>query len=129
MPSEKTPMDLIFHKSGTQIKEACQGRIDQLQQRLDRRMESLEAFADDRPRLLGFLVRSSYRNWGHGEGPSRLVGEGEISSEEIEEMDQLCRRISELQAEIQKLNVIVHHLASDAEVELSYRELVEFGFA
>ena len=122
-------MKVVFKKSGREIQAAIENRISGLQSRLNKRNQSLDALLDDRTKLRSYLVRSSTRNYGHGGGGEyALVSKDDISSEEKEEIDQLLRRINEIEQEIRRLKLIAHHLSPKDNFELNYNELISYGF-
>src|SRR5689334_8329707 len=95
---------LVFRKSGKQIKAAIQTRRMQLQARLDKRNSELENFMKDSKKVFSYLVRSSQLDYGgHATGYYLLVPEDEIGSKERQEVQQLCRRIFQTEQEL-------HHL-------------------
>ena len=119
--------ELVFRKTGKEIKIALQGRIEQLQQRLDKRNQALDEFLADPKKVRSYLIRSSKTSGGHYRS-SVLYGQDEISSEEKEEIAQLCQRIFELEQETYRLSVIAAHLTDDQIVELNINELLSYGF-
>ena len=78
--------------------------------------------------MRSFLLRSTVPNYGHGRSPSVLFTKDEISSEEKEEISQLCRRIFEIEQELHRLELIRVHLRDDQEFELSFEDLLAYGF-
>ena len=46
----------------------------------------------------------------------------------MEEIRQLSERIYEIEADVKRLELVVQHLADDQTFDLSYSELVSFGF-
>lgn len=123
-------MKIIFRKTGKQIKSAVQNRCTQLEQRLERRNQALESLLQDTRKVRSYLLRSTQVNWGHGSGQRgyELYGKDDISSEEQEEIAQLCRRIFEIEQELRRLALIARHLDDDQVFELSFEELVGYGF-
>ena len=121
-------MHLVFRKTGKEIKAALQSRREQLQQRLTKRNQALSVFLDDRQKVRSYLVRSSQPTYGHGTRAAALYGQDDISSEEKEEITQLCQRIFELEQELYRLAAIASHLPDDQTVELSLDELLGYGF-
>ena len=102
------PLEIRFRKSGKEIKAAIASRVVQLQQRLD--------------------SRSTVPNYGHGRQAAALYSQDDISSEEKEEIGQLCRRIFEIEQERHRLELIQFHLRDDQEFELPFEDLVAYGF-
>jgi hypothetical protein len=125
------PTELSFKKRGKEIKQAIAGRLAQLQQRLDKRNQDLDRFLDDRKRVRSFLVRSIMsRGWGEPyRGGTVLYPKGDISSEEIEETMQLCRRIFDLEQEVYQLRLVSAHLDDEQQFDLSFTDLVNYGFS
>jgi hypothetical protein len=122
--------DLVFTKSGAEMKAAVRQRIEEVRLRLTARTTALDAFVAQTDKVRSYLVRSSYRTMGHGTmRPSVLYGEDSISSEEMEEIEQTCRRVFELEAELRRLETLVAHLADDAVVRLTLDDLLAYGFA
>ena len=122
-------MNLVFKKSGQQIKEAIVKRRRELNERLEKRNQTLDEFIQDTSRLRSYLIRSTRQVRGHGTASSyMLASKSDISSEEQEEIDQLCRRIFEIDQERRRLGLIAAHLDDDEIFELSFNELVSYGF-
>ncbi len=122
-------LDVTFRKSGQAIIDAIGNRVAALQARLDKRNESLDALLDDRKKLRSYLVRSSQYNVGHGSrGQYMLVGDDDIASEEKEEIDQMLRRIFEVEQEIRRLKLIAQHIDPTETFELKFNDLVSYGF-
>lgn len=61
-------------------------------------------------------------------GQYMLVSEDDISSEEKEEIDQMLRRILEIEQEIRRLKLTSHHLDPDTVFELTFDDLISYGF-
>ena len=103
----------------------------QLHDRLEKRGQDLDAFIDDRKKLRSYLIRNSEPSWiGHtrGEQAAPLFSKEDISSEEKEEINQLCKRIFEIEQELKKLELIRSHLDDGQEFDLRYEDLVAYGF-
>lgn len=123
------PISLTFKKAGREIKTAIGVRIDALTSRLERRNRSLEEFMNDRTRVRSYLVRMSYADFRHGGNmTATLLGKNDISSEEKQEIAQVCRRIHEIEQEIHQLSLIRSHLDDEQIFDLSYQDLVAYGF-
>lgn len=123
-------LGIRFKKTGRQIKEAASKRLEQLQERLDRRNAALDDFLKDRTLVRSYLVRmiggrSRYRNPDAG---AALHSTSEISSEQMEEIGKICERIFELEAEIRRLRLAITHLADDETFELAAAQLSAYGF-
>jgi hypothetical protein len=122
------PLEIKFRKNGAEIKAAINNRVTHLQSRLDKRNQTLAEFMTDTKKLRSFLLRSTVPNYGHGRQPSTLYAQDDISSEEKEEISQLCRRIFEIEQELHRLELIRFHLRDDQEFELPFEDLVAYGF-
>jgi hypothetical protein len=124
------PIAIEFHKTGKEIKTAIQKRRDQLQQRLERRNKTLEEFLKDSKKVRSYMVRSSAQNYGghYGGRGATLYANDEVSSEEMQEISQLCQRIFEIEQELHRLSLIAVHLSDDAVFELSFEDLIGYGF-
>src|SRR5262245_49954855 len=121
---------LRFKKTGREIKAAVSKRIEQLQQRLDRRGRALDDFLADRALVRSYLVRAiggrvRYRN---PEEAAPLYPESDISSEQMEEVRKVCERIFELEHELRRLRLVIAHLADDEVFELGFAQLAAYGF-
>ncbi|MBZ0317152.1 MAG: hypothetical protein K8L91_12090 [Anaerolineae bacterium] len=121
--------NLRFQKTGREIKLAIQKRREGLVARLGKRNETLEEFLKDSRRVRSYLIRSTEPTYGHGGGRGySLYGKDDISSEEREEIDQLCRRIYEIEQEIYRLDLITTHLKDNQVFDLEFSELLGYGF-
>jgi len=117
-----------FRKTGSEIKEAMRARCAALRARLDHRNRALDALMGDRKKLRSYLVLSVEHRYNMHEGSGELRGRDDISSEEIEDINQLCKRIREIEAEIYRLELTLAHLEDGKEFSLSLQELVAYGF-
>lgn len=123
------PVNVTFNKTGKEIKAAIANRVSALQERLDKRNESLDVLLKDEKRLRSYLVRSSQQNLGHGNrGGYTLNTPDDISSEDKDQIDQMLRRINEIQQEILRLKLIANNIEERRTFELSYNDLVSYGF-
>lgn len=125
-------LNLRFFKTGNEIKKAIENRLEQLQSRLDSRNSVLDNFLDDRKKVRSYLIRQvefDFMPHGRQGNASTLYAIGEISSEEKQEVSQLCRRIFDLEQEILKLKLIHKHLNESEKMELTYNDLIEYGFS
>jgi hypothetical protein len=123
------PIEIRFKKSGKEIKIALANRLVQLEQRLNKRNAVLDEFMEDKKKVRSYLIRSTQQTWrGHGGGEKALFSQDDISSEEKEEMAQLCRRIYEIEQEVHRLNLIAAHLQDDQVFDLLFDDLVGYGF-
>jgi hypothetical protein len=114
-----------FTKTGRDIKAAAAALVRQLKERLDRRNIALEEFIKDRSLLRSYLIRSSKASWGHG---GFIWPKDAIASERLEEVRQMCERIYDIEQDIQRLQMLIAHLEDDKTFELTYDELVSYGF-
>lgn len=122
-------MNLVFRKTGKEIKAAITNRHTQLEQRLKQRNESLDMFLKNTSKVRSYLVRSTQPDYGHrGSGGYILFGKGDISSEERQEIDQLCQRIFEIEQELHRLAYVVTHLEDNVVFELDFNDLIGYGF-
>lgn len=121
-------IEIKFRKNGKEIKAAIVDRISQLQERLEKRNTALDNFMRDPKKVRSFLLRNTIPNYGHGRQPSTLFSKDDISSEEKEEISQLCRRIFEIEQELHRLELIRFHLSDTQEFELPFEDLVGYGF-
>ncbi len=126
---EEIMANLVFVKSGKEIKAAIQTRRAQLQQRLEKRNRALDKFMKDPAKVRSYLVRSSSPEFGgHGGRPYSLYGKNDISSEERQEIEQLCRRIHDIEQELYRLELTSRHLRDQDSFSLSIEDLVGYGF-
>jgi hypothetical protein len=124
-----TPMNLVFRKTGKEIKAAITNRRSQLEQRLKQRNESLDMFLKNTLKVRSYLVRSTQPDYSHrGPGGYVLFGKSDISSEERQEIDQLCQRIFEIEQELHRLAYVVTHLEDNVVFELDFNDLIGYGF-
>lgn len=124
-------MKIVFRKSGSEIKTAVQKRREQLQQRLEKRNQVLEEFLKNAKKVRSYLVRSSQYNFyahGGGERGYTLFSQDDISSEEKQQIDQLCQRIFEIEQELHRLALVTSHLDGEQVFELSFDDLIGYGF-
>jgi hypothetical protein len=124
------PLQLTFPKSGADIKLAITRRLEQLQARLAGRSRQLDDLIADRRRLRSYLIRSTEQPWIHGARPAsaQLAAANDISSEERDEIRQLCTRINQIEQEIKRLTLIRAHLKDEQVFDLPYDDLVLYGF-
>ena len=122
-------LELRFTKTGKEIKAAIAGRRTQLKARLEKRNGELDAFMHNPKKLRSYLIRSTEHKWGHGRsGAATLYAKDDISSEEKQEIGQLCRRIYEIEQELHRLLLITSHLRDDQKFDLPFEDLVAYGF-
>ncbi len=124
-------LTIIFEKNGKQIKEAINVKIQALQSRLDKRNTELDKIVDDRKKIRSYILRNTQQNYSHGGRYSTggtLYSTDHISSEEVEEVNQLCTRVMEIEQEISRLRLVQKHLKDEQEFQLSFEDLAGFGF-
>ena len=124
-------MDIVFKKSGSEIKAAIKNRREQLEQRLKHRNKVLDDFLKDQEKVRSYFIRSThpyYTSDPHIRGGYVLYDKKDISSEERQEIDQLCARIFEIEQEVYRLAYVDTHLADEELFELTIDELVGYGF-
>lgn len=122
------PFEIRFRKTGKEIKAAIGNRVTQLQERLATRNAALDEFMSDPKKVRSFLLRNTVPNYGHARQASALFSKEDISSEEKEEVGQLCRRIFEIEQELHRLELVRRHLSDDQVFELPFEDLVGYGF-
>jgi hypothetical protein len=115
--------ELVFRKTGAQIKAAATRRIADLEQRLAKRNAQLERFMEDKPLMRSYLVREPENDWPHG-GQRRQ----ETPSEEHQEITELCRRICTIEKDLIQLRMVVTHMQDDKEVDLAFDDMIKYGF-
>jgi len=82
-------------------------------------------------KIRSYILRNTQYNYSHGSryfSGGTLYGSEHISSEEVEEISQMCKRVMEIEQEIGKLHLILKHLKDEQEFELNFDELVGYGF-
>jgi hypothetical protein len=96
---------------------------------LDKRNAILAEFLKNPVKVRSYMVRSTYADRIHGgRNGYVLFSETDISSEEKQEIQQLCQRIFEIEQEIHRLALVVTHLQDDQDLELSLEDLIAYGF-
>ena len=121
-------MNIMFRKTGKEIKAAITNRRSQLEQRLKQRNDALDKILRDKQKIRSYLVRSTRPDYGHGATGYVLYGKNDISSEERQEIDQLCQRIFEIEQELHRLAYVLVHLEDDVVFDLNFNDLVGYGF-
>lgn len=124
------PIQITFHKTGQEIKQAIEHRQQQLRSRLERRNQTLSEFLKDSNKVRSYMVRSSRPEYGShgGRGGYVLFAQDDISSEEKQEIQQICLRIFEMEQELHRLALVVAHLNDDQVLELTLDDLIGYGF-
>lgn len=122
-------MNITFRKTGREIKAAITNRRIQLEQRLKSRNEAVEKFINNTQKVRSYIVRRTQPDYGHGgRGGYVLYGRDDISSEERQEIDQLCQRIHEIEQELHRLSYVSTHLDDDTTFDLNFDDLIGYGF-
>ena len=124
-------LELVFIKNGKQIKDAINKRIQLLEARLVNRNGEIDKLIKDSGRIRSYILRNTQYNYSHGtrfSSGGTLYGKNHISSEEVEEINQLCKRVMEIEQEVGRLNLVLKHLKDDQEFKLSFDDLVNYGF-
>ena len=121
-------MNIVFRKTGKEIKAAIKNRQLQLEERLKLRNKALDKFLGERSKVRSYMVRSTRPDYGHGAGGYVLYGKNDISSEERQEIDQLCQRIFEIEQELHRLAYVATHLEDDVVFDLGFNDLIGYGF-
>ncbi|MBD2185455.1 hypothetical protein H6S82_04720 [Planktothrix sp. FACHB-1355] len=122
-------MNIVFSKTGREIKAAIQKRCEQLQQRLEKRNQVLDEFLNDKQKVRSYLLRPSENYYSHGGSSNYLLySQNDISSEQKQQIDQLCKRIFDIEQELQRLKLMTTHLADDQVFELGFNDLIAYGF-
>jgi hypothetical protein len=116
------PLNLVFSKTGAEIKQALLRRIRDLEDRLAKRNVVLDALLDDKARLRNYLVRQP--NPIHTGGQAIL----DVPSEDHQEIMELCRRISVIEGELTRLRLTHTHLKDDQEFDLTLDQMISYGF-
>jgi hypothetical protein len=114
---------ITFRKTGAEIKSAVRTRLLDLEARLQKRNAALEAFLQDKKRLRLYLVRD-FRPWALNFSQAQV----DIPSEENQEVAELCRRVFVLEQEVANLQMILTHLRDDQEFELTFEQMISYGF-
>jgi hypothetical protein len=119
---------LPFFKSGKEIKAAIVKRVSILETRLKTQDTELDSFMHASKKLRSYLIHSANPSFA---APQRLatIHEGdEITHEEKEHIDHLCRLIYDLEQEIRRLKLVSRHIDDEREFELNINDLVMYGF-
>ena len=120
---------ITYRKSGREIKDAIRKRKQALQERLDGRNQVLDGFMKNPAKVRSYLVRSSNRNYDMHTGAAVVLrSRDEISSEELEDITQLCQRVLEIERELDHLTMAESHLRDEEIFELSLEDLFGYGF-
>jgi hypothetical protein len=124
------PIQITFRKTGKEIKQAVARRQQQLESRLGRRNQILAEFMKDSNKVRSYMVRNSRPEYGGhgGRGGYVLFSQNDISSEEKQEIQQICLRIFEMEQELHRLALVVAHLDDKQVLELTLDDLIGYGF-
>ncbi|MCU0543794.1 MAG: hypothetical protein MUE44_16710 [Oscillatoriaceae cyanobacterium Prado104] len=123
------PIQITFRKTGKEIKQAIVQRQQELRSRLDKRNQVLNEFMQDAKKVRSYMVRSSRYDYGHGSRSGYvLFSQDDISSEEKQEIQQLCNRIFEIEQELHRLALVIAHLDDKQILELTIDDLIGYGF-
>ncbi len=125
MRSEPT---IVFTKTGAEIKGAVSERCQQIEQRLDRRLSTLDNFLADTRLVRSYMIRTSAYRGMHSSGDPELWTKDDVSSEQLEEIRKTCERIYELQQELRRLQLLTKHIADDQVFKLGLDDLISYGF-
>lgn len=125
-------INITFHKTGKEIKAAIQNRREHLELRLAARNAALDEFMRDSKKVRSYMVRQASGSTMpvglHGRSRYALYSNADVSSEEAQEVAQLCRRIFEIEQELHRLALVAHHLKDDQVFDLNYDDLIGYGF-
>lgn len=84
-------MEIVFRKTGKEVKTAIANRRLQLAQRLKQHNRVLDQFLKNTPKVRSYLVRRTKPDYSHRATTGyALYGKDDISSEERQEIDRLC---------------------------------------
>ena len=109
-------MNLIFKKTGKEIKNTLLKKQSELEIRLKKRNTQLDEFLSNPQRIRFFFT-----------GKGDIDNKKDYESERNEIM-QLITRVNELETELEKLSLTIEHIAEDEEFEIGYHQLIEYGF-
>jgi hypothetical protein len=115
---------ITFKKTGAEVKAAVRTRLLDLEQRLQKRNAALEELLRDKQRLRSYLVRDVQNPWPRPLGQASF----DVPSEDHQEVAELCGRVYVLEKEIADLQMILAHLRDDQEFELTFEQMVSYGF-
>ena len=120
--------NIRFQKSGKEIKASIEVRCTELKERLDNRNIGLEEVLNDRAKVRSYMLRQGQTGFRYEYEDPPIITKNDIPSEEIEEISQMCKRIYEIEQEINKLRLIQAHLADKEVFEIELKELIRYGF-
>ena len=90
-------LELVFIKTGKEIKEAINNRIKSLEERLVSRNEEIDKLINNQGRIRSYILRNTQYNYSHGSrfnSGGTLYGKNHISSEEVEEINHFNYKYS-----------------------------------
>jgi len=124
-------LELVFVKNGKEIKDSINKKIQSLAERLEKRNSEIDKLISEPVKIRSYILRNTQYNYSHGGryfSGGTLYGKEHISSEEVEEINQLCTRVMEIDQEIARLKLVVKHLKDEQEFELKFEDLIGYGF-
>lgn len=119
---------LPFFKTGKEIKAAISKRIAHLAERLKTQDAELDSFMHDTKKLRSYLIHSANPSFAAPQRLATIHEDEEITHEEKEHIDHLCRLIYDLEQEIRRLKLVSRHIDDEREFELNINDLVMYGF-
>ena len=120
--------NIKFKKTGKEIKTSIMVRCTELSDRLKKRDEVLEEILNDRKKLRSYMLRQAAGRSAYEYNDPPIPNKNDIPSEEIEEIHQLCKRMNEIEQELNKLKLVQTHLIDEDIFELTLPELIRYGF-
>ncbi len=126
-------MNVTFRKTGIEIKDAVHRHRTELQARLDKRNKALDELIANPIKVRSYLISASepptwMANHVSGRKGYALRSKDDISSEEKEEIRQMCERIFEIEQELNRLALLTKHLNDEQVFDLSMDDLIGYGF-
>ena len=119
--------NILFKKTGRQLAEAINNRIAFLEERLSYRNQALDDFLNNKDLVRSYIVRTATNRY-EPRGSQAIVTAKDIRSEQIEEIRKIAERVNSIEQEIRQLQLMASHLNSDEEYELTFDELIAYGF-
>lgn len=119
--------NILFKKTGRQLAEAINNRIAFLEERLSYRNQALDDFLNNKDLVRSYIVRTANNRYEYP-GLQAIVTAKNIRSEQIEEIRKIAERVNSIEQEIRQLQLMASHLNSDEEYELTFDELIAYGF-
>jgi transcription initiation factor IIF auxiliary subunit len=112
-----------FKKSGIEVKQAINNRLEELEERLSIRNQELDKVMSDKGRLRMYLVRDTDNDYPHSSQMRQ-----DLPTEEHQRIKELCKRICLIEKEIKKLSLTRDNIKDEQDFELSYEEICSLGF-